>query len=429
MDLDFIFFPAPKETLDTGYFDEGRILWIPKHSALYPNFQNYVKRKTKKNMVVFVKQSTQLAEEEQLALIDDQQDFQKQPIPQFPNIHRGLTIQQNLVENFEFQEKEVGSPEFDLADYEDDLHDKLSKLNQESVYNIGKTKISSIQQNQFMRAKKRETTSRSSPHFLQFNQKQDIIIQQKKICKREGSIIGYIPCLLIKYENSSNIVVYFHGNAEDITQSYAFLIHLRNVLQQEKISVLAVEYPGYGKYNKVQTSAEAIQNDADYVYNYLTKKIGYEENSIMIFGRSIGSGPATYLASKHKPGCLVLMSPFTSLKDAVRDYIKFVGTWVQHLIRQRFNNLQNINDVTSPTFILHGKKDDMIPYQQAQRLQENCSAQICVLHLAEDMDHISYKLHSDLIIPLMQFLRKINFYQVYFKSPKMPTNLYQNPTG
>lgn len=60
----------------------------------------------------------------------------------------------------------------------------------------------------------------------------------------------------------------------------------------------------------------------------MTKKIGYEQNSIMIFGRSIGSGPATYLASKHKPGCLVLMSPFTSLKDAVRDYVRFVGTWV-----------------------------------------------------------------------------------------------------
>lgn len=48
----------------------------------------------------------------------------------------------------------------------------------------------------------------------------------------------------------------------------------------------------------------------------------------MIFGRSIGSGPATYLASQHKPGCLVLMSPFTSLKDAVKDYVKFVGTWL-----------------------------------------------------------------------------------------------------
>ena len=64
------------------------------------------------------------------------------------------------------------------------------------------------------------------------------------------------------------------------------------------------------------------------MYNYLTKRIGYEEKNIIIFGRSIGSGPATYLSSNHHPGCLVLMSPFTSLKDAVRDFVKFAGSWL-----------------------------------------------------------------------------------------------------
>jgi hypothetical protein len=56
----------------------------------------------------------------------------------------------------------------------------------------------------------------------------------------------------------------------------------------------------------------------------LTKRLGYKEDRIVIFGRSIGSGPATYLASKYKPACLALMSPFTSLKAVVRDYI---GSW------------------------------------------------------------------------------------------------------
>ncbi|CAD8043563.1 unnamed protein product [Paramecium primaurelia] len=224
MDLDFIFFPAPKETLDNVYFDEGRILWIPKHSALYPNFQNYVKRKTNKNMVIFLRQSTQQVEEEQLALIDDQNELQKQPIPQFPNIHH--SNKQNLVKNIQVEDKEIGSLEFELTDQEEDLQDKISKLNQESVYNIGKSKINNIQQNSFMRNKKRETTSKSSQHFLQFNQKQETTIQQIKTRQRDGKVIGYIPSLLIKYENSSNIIVYFHGNAEDISQSYAFLIHL-----------------------------------------------------------------------------------------------------------------------------------------------------------------------------------------------------------
>ena len=74
-----------------------------------------------------------------------------------------------------------------------------------------------------------------------------------------------------------------------------------------------MEYPGYGLYKDSSPNADLILNDAEYVYNYLNKRLGYDEKNIIIFGRSIGSGPSTYLASKYKPGCLVLMSPFTSL--------------------------------------------------------------------------------------------------------------------
>lgn len=89
------------------------------------------------------------------------------------------------------------------------------------------------------------------------------------------------------------------------------------------MSAIAVEYPGYGKYQNEQPSAESILNDAEYVFNYLTKRLGYNENRIIVFGRRIGTGPATFLANKYQPACLALMSPFTSMK-AARDYI---GLW------------------------------------------------------------------------------------------------------
>ena len=109
---------------------------------------------------------------------------------------------------------------------------------------------------------------------------------------------------------SPNVIIYFHGNAEDINVSYSFLVYLQ---KNFKLSVIAVEYPGYGLYKDSSPNADLILNDAEYVYNYLNKRLGYDEKNIIIFGRSIGSGPSTYLASKYKPGCLVLMSPFTSL--------------------------------------------------------------------------------------------------------------------
>lgn len=77
-------------------------------------------------------------------------------------------------------------------------------------------------------------------------------------------------------------------------------------------------------------------NDAEYIYKYLVKKIGYKEENIIVFGRSIGSGPATYLAGINKPGCLCLMSPFTSLKSVVKEYI---GSWALCILKERFDNV------------------------------------------------------------------------------------------
>jgi abhydrolase domain-containing protein 17 len=55
-----------------------------------------------------------------------------------------------------------------------------------------------------------------------------------------------LPCLFLPYLKGSNkLIIFFHGNAEDIGISYEMLDHMRTAL---KINVLAVEYPGYGVY-------------------------------------------------------------------------------------------------------------------------------------------------------------------------------------
>jgi pimeloyl-ACP methyl ester carboxylesterase len=63
--------------------------------------------------------------------------------------------------------------------------------------------------------------------------------------------------------------------------------------------------------------------------------VGYNLNDITIMGRSIGSGPAVYLASIYPVGSLILLSPFLSIQEAVRD---LYGEICSRLIKQRFNN-------------------------------------------------------------------------------------------
>ena len=71
--------------------------------------------------------------------------------------------------------------------------------------------------------------------------------------------------------------------------------------------------------NVFESNEENILDDALYVYDYLNKVIGIEEKNILIFGRSMGSGPATHVASKRTPASLLLMSSFKSIRSIAED--------------------------------------------------------------------------------------------------------------
>lgn len=126
------------------------------------------------------------------------------------------------------------------------------------------------------------------------------------------------------------------------------------------MNVMAVEYPGYGNYKSdTACNAEIIYEDADYVYEYITKQLKFRERNIIIMGRSLGTGPATYLASKNQVGALALISGFTSIRGVVSDFAGFF----KYIVKERFNNLDHMVKVTSPAFLLHGKKDSLISYK------------------------------------------------------------------
>ena len=64
----------------------------------------------------------------------------------------------------------------------------------------------------------------------------------------------------------------------------------------------------------------------------------------------MGSGPATYLAAHYHPGALILMSPYTSIKNVVRNKIGFLS----FLVAEHFDNINHMSNVSCPTFIVHG---------------------------------------------------------------------------
>lgn len=113
-----------------------------------------------------------------------------------------------------------------------------------------------------------------------------------------------------------------------------------------------MEYPSYGVYQGPSPDEELICKDALLLHTFLTESLGFKPENVILVGRSMGSGPATFLASERKIKLLILISPFKSIKSVAKDHFPFWG----FLVKDRFNNLERIKRVRHPLFILHGLK-------------------------------------------------------------------------
>ncbi len=138
----------------------------------------------------------------------------------------------------------------------------------------------------------------------------------------------HIPCLFIKTDEANKkcdkLIIYFHANYEDLGNCYNLVT---SISQFNRINILAVEFPGYGVYDNGgrDCSSEEIIQDAEIVYAFLSSVLKIKEENLILMGRCIGSGPAVHLSYKNNPKCLILMSPFASIKEAVKSIFQKYG--------------------------------------------------------------------------------------------------------
>jgi fermentation-respiration switch protein FrsA (DUF1100 family) len=169
--------------------------------------------------------------------------------------------------------------------------------------------------------------------------------------------------LYLPYDDGADkIIIYFHGNAEDIGLAFDLLYQFGNEM---KMHILAVEYPGYGLYKTSPPNENQIREDSEIIFDYLTKRLGVKEQDIILFGRSMGSGPATYLASKKNAFCALLMSPYTSIKDVSRSLLGKFSFLLTPIVYERFRNIDSIKEAKCPFFFLHGLRDKLIPHSHS----------------------------------------------------------------
>lgn len=210
----------------------------------------------------------------------------------------------------------------------------------------------------------------------------------------------FIPCLFIRdrsTNNSKNIIIMFHGNAEDI---FGARTMGETLCKKVKMNVIIVEYPGYSIYQS-EPSTDKILENTTIIYDYIKQIFDITDKNIFIFGRSIGTSPAIYLASKRKPNALFTVSAFTSIKSVADNLVGFLKI----LVRERLESIDYIRNITCPILFIHGQNDHLIPFKETILLKDNCDCPFQV-YLPENITHNDFDIDSDIINPIIRFIEQ-----------------------
>lgn len=163
-------------------------------------------------------------------------------------------------------------------------------------------------------------------------------------------------------------VLYLHGTFRNVFQNRPKIA----AIHAAGLSVLALDYRGWGESASLLPSEETIMEDAEVAWTELTRR-ATKANSRVIFGHSMGSGVAIELALRHREplayGALVVESGITSMPDMLRDR-GALGVALAPLVTQQFASIEKIGSLAAPKWFLSGSADNTVPPRQTKRLYD-----------------------------------------------------------
>lgn len=214
--------------------------------------------------------------------------------------------------------------------------------------------------------------------FLFFNQRSFLYYPSKSLMTQAEAGVPDMQVITVQPEGmnesiqgwygrpsdpSKPVLLYFHGNGGGIDIRTG---RIKPLLDQG-YGVLLAEYRGYSG-NPGQPTEKGLYADADAYFKWLTTQESISEERIVLYGESLGSGVATYLAAKHwNIRGIILDAPYTSLPDIAQGTIMGIFP-VKLIMLDRFSSIKRIQSVTSPLLILHGARDKVVPIRLGKKL-------------------------------------------------------------
>ncbi|MEO1168860.1 MAG: alpha/beta hydrolase [Pseudomonadota bacterium] len=150
------------------------------------------------------------------------------------------------------------------------------------------------------------------------------------------------------------LLLLFHGNAA----SASGMLRWFAPLAESGFPIIAAEYRGYSG-NPGTPTQRGLAADADAFLALARERAG--ERPVIVIGHSLGGGVAFDLSTRVRLDALVTIGAFTSTRD-------MAPAWGRGLVPDPYDSLAAIAGADEPVFLIHGRRDEVVPFDHMQRL-------------------------------------------------------------
>jgi len=208
-----------------------------------------------------------------------------------------------------------------------------------------------------------------------------------------------LSALHFRQAHAKGLIFFLHGNGGSL-QNW---LTSTEFYQRNGYDLFMIDYRGYGKSSGKISSEAQLHADVLAAWKHVEKE--YAGRKRVIYGRSLGTGLATALASRLTTGdasLLVLVSPYASLQQIAAEQYPWVPGFIMRYPMRTDRWLPNVE---IPTLILHGERDEMIPVLHAKKLEAlKPDAEVTIL---PDAGHHDIHMYPEYIETLEKRLRRL----------------------